>query len=249
MKKIIQLSILLFISSVANAASKCPAFFENNTTPVISTADQTTEICFDQYAVLFNLTKHTAVYSAEMLTAGIVTKAKGMKRINAFHVDTAVDQAHEASLKDYVSSGYDRGHLTPFGDMATAQAGYQSFALTNMVPQVPHNNEHVWKNIEIAVRNLAAKKGKLYIVTGPVFTGTPKMLNSRVPIPAYMFKAVYVPSTGEASVILSTNQEKDQYTIISLDQFKTMSGIDVFPGLTPAQKAAVIQLVKVSLDN
>ena len=72
---------------------------------------------------------------------------------------------------NYRRSGYDRGHMTPSGDMPDEHAQQQTFSLANMVPQTAALNRGVWEGIESAVRDLAVRQGELYVVTGPVFAG------------------------------------------------------------------------------
>ena len=104
------------------------------------------------------------------------------------------------ALADYARSGYDRGHMSPSGDMATPNAQHQSFSLANMIPQHPCNNEVLWEGIESAVRDLASAEGEIYVVTGPIYEGTDiPFLNGRVGVPSRIYKAVYRSSPSRRS--------------------------------------------------
>jgi endonuclease G len=76
------------------------------------------------------------------------------KRDNDHFVGTSLT-LHD---KDYVHSGYDRGHLVPAEDFAyndSLQA--LTFSYYNCVPQVPKLNRGPWKKYETKVRKLSQK--------------------------------------------------------------------------------------------
>jgi DNA/RNA non-specific endonuclease len=71
--------------------------------------------------------------------------------------------------------------MTPSGDMPDERSQYDTFSLANLVPQEPKNNRGIWEGIESAVRQLAEKRGELYVITGPLFVGSSvQQLNGRV---------------------------------------------------------------------
>ena len=45
--------------------------------------------------------------------------------------------------------------------------------MSNMSPQDPSFNRGIWSSLEAVVRNYAAKRGEIYVVTGPVLTDGP----------------------------------------------------------------------------
>ena len=70
--------------------------------------------------------------------------AHEMPREGQFHPDDRLPVADQAQFEDYRRSGYDRGHMTPSGDMPDETAQQQSFSLANMVPQTPDLNRGIW---------------------------------------------------------------------------------------------------------
>lgn len=238
MKKL--LLILSLLTTYTYADSHCPTFYIDKTPPISTKSYE--EMCFSEYVVGYDQTKLLSGYSVEVITAASVKQSNGTIRINSFHANKVLSKDKRVKLKDYLNSGYDKGHLTPFGDMVSKQAQYESFDLVNMVPQNKVNNEQLWKRLEINVRQLATDKGTVYIVTGPVIDGSSKMLNGRIPIPKYMYKAIYIPSTKVATVFLADNDDSWNYKYISVNQLKTLTGIDVFPTLTAIQKNSAIAL-------
>ena len=89
---------------------------------------------------------------------------------NDYREDEEMPLEIRATLEDYASSGYDRGHMCPGGDCNWDDEGRdETFLLSNMCPQNPNLNRGDWKEIEIACRKWAQQYGSIYIVCGPIF--------------------------------------------------------------------------------
>ncbi len=101
-------------------------------------------------------------------------------RTDSFRPDDRLPHDQRAELSDYKRSGYDRGHMAPDADSWDAESEYDTFVLSNMVPQAPDNNRELHAHIEGAVRHLAKQEGELYVYTGPVFQGNTQYLDRRV---------------------------------------------------------------------
>ena len=140
-------------------------------------------------------------------------------------------------------SGFDRGHMSPNGDMSTRQSQPDSFSLANMIPQHPCNNEVLWEGIESAVRDLALTEGELFIVTGPMFEdqNTP-FLNGRVGVPSRVFKAVFDPVRNAAAAYVAPNTDGMAFQGVSISQLAQMTGIDPFPGVPAEIKTVAMPL-------
>ena len=187
---------------------------------------------------------HGALWSAEHPTATSLEAARGTERVNDFHPEDRLPVADQAQVEDYRRSGYDRGHMTPSGDMPDATAQDQSFSLANMVPQTPQLNRGIWEGIESAVRHLAQEQGELFLVTGPAFVG--EELKSIGPdgvlVPSSTWKAVYDPRTGGAGVYVCKNTATPTCVVTSVAALVQAVGVDPFPALSPATKATAMAL-------
>ena len=192
-------AVALLFSLVATlavaAVSNCPANFAGGNAPVIvrqSLLQESQELCMHSFGVLHSGLTRTPLWSAEHLTRGRIQQAHEQVRRNAFHAEGRLPLSERAELKDYARSGFDRGHMTPSGDMPDAQSQYDSFTLANIVPQDPKNNQGIWDGIESAVRHLTEQRGELYVITGPLFVGSAvRQLNGRVLVPTHIYKLVY----------------------------------------------------------
>ena len=70
----------------------------------------------------------------------------------------------------YRRAGYDRGHNVPAADRScSGQMLVETFAMSNVSPQLPMFNRKEWKRIEVLVRSMARRFGVVRVVTSPVF--------------------------------------------------------------------------------
>ena len=228
-------------------APACPQFFAGGQPPALVNsrlAQRTTLLCNDAYAVLASGVTHGAIWSAERPTAATVAAARDTVRESQFYPDPRLPAADQAHLEDYRRSGFDRGHMTPSGDMPDWQAQQQSFSLANMVPQSPELNRGIWAGIETAVRDLAAGEGELYVVTGPAFQG--QQLQSIGPggvlVPSATWKAIYSPHAGGTGVYVCANTSKPRCGVVSVATLISMVAVDPFPALPASMKEAAIAL-------
>src|SRR3954451_4592204 len=233
-------------TSAGAQPERCPQHFVGGKLPALlkpQLARGIQPLCYEQFALLHSAVVRTPLWSAEHLTRDQVGAAGQLKRRSAFHHEARLPPEDRAELSDYARSGYDRGHMSPSGDMATPKARYQSFSLANMIPQNPCNNEVLWEGIESAVRDLASSKGEIYVVTGPIYEGTDiPFLNGRVGVPSRVYKAVYDPVRRAAAAYVTPNADGMDWQAISIDQLAQITGIDLFPAIPAEIKAVAMPL-------
>lgn len=233
------LSIFLSFRALA-APTACPEHFLNGEAPdavAAETDGKTQELCYAQFAVLHSGVTRTPLWSAEHLTQERIDAAQGQRRVNAFHAEQRLHPDDRAELADFKGSGYDRGHLSPSGDMPDPDSQRESFTLANMIPQDPNNNRGIWARLESAVRELARTDDDVFVVTGPIFdTGDQLQIHERVTVPARLFKAVYDSSRQAAGVYLTDNAPGREWQVISLTELRNLTGMDVFPTLAQRMK-------------
>lgn len=216
----------------------CSQFFPG-ATPRVTNSSQLAlrELCFDAFAVLHSGVSKTPLFAVEKLTREQLTDAKDEVRTNRFFADARLPSKERASLEDYKSSGFDRGHMAPAADMPTAQAMAQSFSLANMVPQAPENNRGVWaKSVEKATRKYVQRaRGPVYVFTGPVFPKQPETIgNDHVWVPSYLYKLVYDASANRAWAFWVENRNNAQGgKPISYPELVKRTGIEFLPNIQP----------------
>jgi endonuclease G len=214
-----------------------------------ASASDVRELCFDAFAVGHSGVTHTALWSAEHLTAAGIDAARDVPRRDVFHAEAQLPRQERAELVDYVRSGFDRGHLTPSGDMPTPAAQAQSFTLANVVPQYAALNRGLWEEIEVATRDFAEQEGEIFVVTGPVFDSSDRTIHDRVRVPSALFKAIYDPRRRMAAAYLAPNVRGGAYRVISIAQLRDLIGVDVFPSLPEAVKQHAFTLAAPGRPN
>lgn len=86
-----------------------------------------------------------------------------------------------------------------------------TFVLSNAAPRLAAVNADNWRGFENAVRAAAANAEALYVVTGPILTGTPTEFSGEVAVPNAPIRAQSVNQFG-----------------VSADEVERRTGLDLF---------------------
>ncbi len=167
-------------------------------------------------------------------------------RTDNFRADTSIPFGYRSELSDYSSSGFDRGHMAPAGDMKRSeQVMSESFFLSNMVAQVGSGfNRHIWKYLEDAVRGWVEQRGTLTIITGPVFAVEGGRVsyqvigNGHVAVPTHFYKIIVDvndPDNVQALAFVLPNESLTghEYSefLTSIDEIEAATGLDFLSAL------------------
>lgn len=176
-----------------------------------------------------------------------VPKLQAGPRESRFSVDrrTITQVAHD----DYTHSGYDRGHMAPNYGIATRyglDAQKETFLMSNVIPQEPTINRHLWKDLEMRVAKQYGRYFReVWVITGPVFQGEVHRLDSGVPIPSAYYKIIVDEHDGELRALAFLVQRRcEPYTriktcLVSIDELETLTDLDFFPDLPDEVEAAL----------
>ncbi|MBQ3836891.1 MAG: DNA/RNA non-specific endonuclease [Treponema sp.] len=198
---------------------------------------------FQYYTLCYRESYEQAEWSAYCLRDWMLQK--NAKRTNDFRPDPQIEGG-SATLADYKKSGYDRGHLTPAGDMVfSREAMSETFYMSNMCPQAAAFNRGIWKDLEDQVREWVRLYGVAYVVSGPVLSKPaseyPFIGESKVTVPEFFYKAILVPIYEDglnacadvmaiAFVIPNKASEGDFWRYAkSVDEAEEITGLDFFP--------------------
>jgi len=179
-----------------------------------------------------------------------------LKRPNRFETDWR--SINRVSHDSYKKSGYDRGHMAPnyaMSHLYGREGQGDSFLMTNVTPQKAKLNQQLWQHLEeTEIKHFAKLFGKVWVITGPIFSGTVERLSSdwTVEIPDAFFK-IYITEAmpGKPPMVLAflvpqtvDGHEPLAQFVTSIDNIETQTGIDFLAGLddrTEAQLEASVE--------
>jgi endonuclease G len=238
MKKILSL-LLLFVASVAIANpidDFCPQHVVWGA-PQIKVEGNNQYLCRTGYAVNYNYQTKVAYFVTEVIRPENLVRSAARK--DDFREDPEVPVQYRVTLKDYVGSGYDRGHMAPAADfMNSVQMMSESFLLTNMMPQNPGNNRGIWKYTEEMTRYYAQKYNTpMYVITGTIYDQNSPVFGNNVRVPSYLYKIVIDPKNLRSISFLYPNVKLDpknieQY-VVSIREIEQYSGVNFSPMMPP----------------
>jgi endonuclease G len=148
------------------------------------------------YSLGYSYKHKAALWVSYIISEGSIGIHVG--RLGNFYPDSDVPEKYRAKPEDFANTGYDKGHLAPSADIAfSSKANRETFALSNVVLQEPRLNRQAWGKLEDFVRNWTKTKGKLYIVTGPIFAADPDTIKG-IAIPSKFYKVIYAYNAQKA---------------------------------------------------
>lgn len=189
MRFIFLFSMLLVCTSLIGGEKLLP-----NAYPVIKRS---------KYVVQYDASRRVPAWVYECLKPASLNGKKSRKGIR-FVIDKVLSKERRSQNRDYIHSGFDRGHMAPCGDFMTSKKLMrESFLLSNMCPQVPEVNRGIWKRLENTVRTIAETAVRVHVVTGPLFLPNEVREGRRyvlyevigdncVAVPTHCFKAICI---------------------------------------------------------
>ena len=177
-------------------------------------------------------------------------------RQDDFRADTTLPTGwYRVQATDFSGSGFDRGHMCPSADRTiTIAANSATFLMTNMIPQLPANNQGVWADLESYSRTLVSQGNELYIISGG--QGLQYFIaNGHVAVPAQTWKVIIVLPVGSNDVSRVTTSTRTIAVVmpnsgtigndwrayrVSVDQVEAITGFDFFSNV-PSGIQAVIE--------
>ncbi len=194
-----------------------------------------------QYALAYHRDRGTPVWTSWHLDSSWLGSTP---RQDDFRADTSLPAGWYRVLgTDYSGSGYDRGHMTPSGDRTkTVADNSATFLMTNMIPQLPANNQGPWASLESYCRTLVSAGNELYIVSGGLGTQS-TIAGGRVAVPSQTWKVIVVIAAGTNDVARVTTSTRtiavfmpNSGTInsdwrtyrVSVDEVEALTGFDFF---------------------
>ncbi len=172
----------------------------------------------------------------------VAKDARHYKRPSQFTADWR--SFNQLSQQDYTGSGYDRGHMAPnyaISSLYGKQAQLNTFLMSNISPQRPKLNRKLWQRLEeVEIKHFTQLSPFIWVVTGPVFTGSIERLKSSwlVEIPDAFYK-IYVdasqPNKPKMLAFLMPQNVKGYEPltkyVTSVNHIEKLTGLDFFSAL------------------
>jgi endonuclease G len=171
----------------------------------VSSAQNKNEVVLKHtnYTSTFSISKKYPVMVEWWVTKAMVSCPTPLKRKDNFKPDPLLPQ-HTDIAKDYVGSGYDRGHMMPAADnlCQTQQVQDESFYFSNMAAQTHRLNAGDWKSLETFTREESKLKDSIHVWAGNV--GEIKKIGS-VSVPKYCWKVIHIKKENKWVAYLFEN--------------------------------------------
>ncbi len=191
-------------------------------------------------------------------------------RQNNFRPDAALPrQFYAVAPASYARSGFDKGHNCPSGDRtADLDANSNTFLMTNMVPQAPHNNQQTWAHLEEYGRSQIQRGQEIYVIMGSYGRGgtgssgfVQTLDQGRVTVPARIWKVMVILPDGINDLqriatdpgvrVLAIDTPNDNNTVspdwkqylTSVDKIEAATGLDLLSALPRSAQARLQKLV------
>ena len=194
---------------------------------VFSYSQDTVRVKHTNYITVFSKSKKYPVVVEWWVTKNMVTCPTPLKRKDNFKPDPKLFQYTDLS-KDYVGSGFDRGHMMPAADnlCQTQQVQDECFYFSNMAAQYHSLNAGDWKSLETFVREEAKKSDSIRVWCGNI--GEIKKIGS-VSVPKYCWKVIYIKKENIwKSFLFENNTSKPdgfQNNEVEISEIEKMTGL------------------------
>ena len=209
-----------------------------------------------QYALSYHRDRGTPNWTSWHLDS---TWLGSTPRQDDFRADTTLPAGwYQVQGTDYSGSGYDRGHMCPSADRTKTVADNSStFLMTNMVPQLPANNQGPWASLESYCRTLVGSGNELYIVSGG-YGIQATIAGGHVSVPSQTWKVIIVLPSGTNDVSRVTGSTRAIAVIlpnsgainsdwrtyrVSVDSVEALTGYDFFSNVADSAENAIEAVV------
>lgn len=179
------------------------------------------------YTSTFSISKKYPIVVEWWVTRSMVNCQTPLKRKDNFKADPLLFE-HTDIAKDYVRSGFDRGHMMPAADnlCQTQQIQDECFYFSNIAPQYHSLNAGDWKSLETLTRNESKLKDSIHVWAGNI--GEIRKIG-RVSVPKYCWKVIYIKKENKWIGFLFENNKSKPNGItdnqVKVEEITKLTGI------------------------
>jgi len=164
------------------------------------------------FDICYSCKKKEPNFVTYTLYGNLVNKNNYSRKGLSFRPDYDLPRICRSYSKDYVHSGYDRGHNAENASLDySRKVQRETFLMSNISPQAKWLNRKYWSKVERFSRYLAVKYRKVNVITGNC--GSIGHLKNNVNIPKWWYKVIYIPKLHEFIGFLAPNTNKNMKTV------------------------------------
>lgn len=158
------------------------------------------------YQGIYSKSLHYPILISWWDTKASIKCANRLPRVNDFHNDPIIKEAN--NLKDYIDSGFSRGHNKPAQDSECEDinAEVECFSMVNMTMEYQAMNEGSWYHLEEITRNIAGVVDSVHIWCGSL--GVLKKIGN-TSAPLRQWKVLYIVAQKTYRAFLFNNTIDD----------------------------------------
>lgn len=149
--------------------------------------------------------------------------------------DLSDAQDRDYRVNEVMFTREDRGRLAPLTSFAGTPFWEELNNLSNMSPLPSDLRVGAWSRLEQAINELAAQKGQLYVVSGPLYdkSGSLNIRTTNTSLPLSYFKIVATSTDYAAFVFATDSPIHSNYCDqrVTIDSIQESSGLTLFPYL------------------
>lgn len=149
------------------------------------------------YTICYDYKAKGAKFVAYTLD-GSKVNAVNIKKRERFYTEKNLPKKYRSYSKDYVHSGYDRGHLANDASFDYSKKTVRkTYSMANIIPQAPRVNRKTWIKAEKLERRIAVKLGKVNIINGVLYSEHPERIGKHhIAVPYAFYKMIYNDAAG-----------------------------------------------------
>lgn len=175
-----------------------------------------------------------------------------------FQIDPEINDNLQPSIKEFGSSGFQRGHIVASEDrICSMDVNGQTFYMTNMQPQIGKFNIGIWEKMEEKIRSFTQTAyDTMYVCKGGTIDKSEQILGytkNGFIVPKYFFAAVMIKNKSGHKAIGFWFEHKKYYPsteklsahIVNIAKLEELTGIDFFCNL-PDDEERLIENVNIT---
>jgi endonuclease G len=123
---------------------------------------------------------------------GSKVNAVNIKKRNSFYTEKNLPKKYRSNTKDYVHTGYDRGHLANDASFDySKKVVRKTYTMANIIPQAPNVNRRSWIKAEKLERKIAVNLDTVKVLNGVVYSSNPiRIGKNKIAVPNGFWKMI-----------------------------------------------------------